>query len=551
MSGRARPWRLIAAVLAGLLLAPAAAAELRATIEPRIIDELDTTRLTIRATGSNQTTPLALDALDPDFEVLNTRSSSQYRSVNGRVESWVEYQVVLRPRRAGELTIPPIAVGNEVTEPITLQVRSLSPALKDAIDRLVFFETELTVDPVYVQAQTVLIRRLYYASGAQIYSDLPGMPEVDGAVVTPLGETVSSTSIRDGQRYGVIEQRFALFPERSGELTIPAIAVTSSVRLQTDGRTRRSGVRIATEPLTLTVLPIPPEYPSDQPWLPAESVTLSDVWTPDDGRLHVGEPLTRTVRADVVGNGSSVIAPLRAALPESNFRTYPEPARRADDASGATVRGSRSETYALMPTAPGRVVLPGVEVTWWDVKQHRLRTATVPGRRLTITGSAVADATAGAEPAADPESPAAGSPIPTAPADAGSDPDATAPAGWLPVLHGGWLAGAIAVLLLALAGYWGFGPGGRWRHRVRGRRAPAGPGARRRLRAACATQEPAAMYRALLAWLADHYGTSQHQAANAFRQAGHGDLLDRLAAAAYRPGSVAAPVSGREVLGSV
>lgn len=59
------------------------------------------------------------------------------------------------------------------------------------------------------------------------------------------------------------------------------------------------------------------------------------------------------------------------------------------------------------------------------------------------------------------------------------------------------------------------------------------------------------MYRALLAWLADHYGTSQHQAANAFRQAGHGDLLDRLAAAAYRPGSVAAPVSGREVLGSV
>jgi hypothetical protein len=76
-------------------------------------------------------------------------------------------------------------------------------------------------------------------------------------------------------------------------------------------------------------------------------------------------------------------------------------------------------------------------------------------------------------------------------------------------------------------------------------------GARRRLRTACATQEPAAMYRALLAWLADHYGTSQHQAANAFRQAGHGDLLDRLAAAAYRPGSAQAPVSGREVLDSV
>jgi len=184
---------LILALLA--VLAAPAAAELTATLEPRIVDEFDTARLTIRATGTNQTTALDLEALEEDFEVLTTQSSSQYRSINGRVESWVEYQVLLRPTRSGDLTVPPVGVGGEATEPLTLRVRGMSAELRQAIERMVFFETELTRDPVYVQSQTVLIRRLYYSSGAQIYSDLPGMPEIPGAIVTPLGETTSTATI--------------------------------------------------------------------------------------------------------------------------------------------------------------------------------------------------------------------------------------------------------------------------------------------------------------------------------------------------------------------
>ena len=209
------------------LLAGPAAAELTATVEPRIIDEFDTARLTIRTTGTNQTQPLGLYALEEDFEVLTTQSSSQYRAVNGQVESWVEYQILLRPRSSGDLTIPPVTVGDQATPALPLRVRGMPAELREAIERMVFFESELTRDPVYVQAQTVLIRRLYYASGAQIYSDLPGMPEIPDAIVMPIGETTSTATIRDGQRYGVIEQRFAILPERSGELTIPAISVTS------------------------------------------------------------------------------------------------------------------------------------------------------------------------------------------------------------------------------------------------------------------------------------------------------------------------------------
>lgn len=545
MTGRTAGTRCGVAALAAMLAllgAAAAVAELRVTIEPRVIDVLDSARLTIRSSSAPgaQGGALNLDALDEDFEVLSSRSSSQYRSVGGRVESWVEHQIMLRPRRAGTLTIPPIRIGNEVTDALTLQVRDLAPELRDAIGRLVFFETEVSVDPVYVQAQTVLTRRLYYASNAQIYSDLPGLPDIDGAVVIPLGETVSGAAIRDGQRYGVIEQRFAIFPERSGTLTIPEIAITSSVRLQVEGRTRRSGVRVATDPVTIDVLPIPAEYPTDAAWLPAEQVSVSDEWVPEADTLRVGEPVRRTVEVSVEGNASAVVAPLAAALPDAHFRSYPEPPGRSDDASGRTLRGTRSETYALIPTAPGRLELPPLAVTWWDVGAERVRTARAPGRTLTISGTALAGGDHAAGAAAD-----AASPVLDAASETGADIPVGAAA---PGRTGLWLA-LIVILALGVIGWLGRRYLAAARRRGRIRLGPMRPSpAHQALAAACRSGDTAAMHRALLAALAEHFGCSAPEAVRRFHAAGHGELMDRLTAALYGRDPGAAPVQGDAVL---
>lgn len=527
---------LILALLA--VLAVPVSAELTATIEPRIVDEFDTARLTIRATGTNQTNALDLEALEADFEVLTTQSSSQYRSVNGRVESWVEYQILLRPKRSGDLTVPPVGVGGEATEPLTLRVRGMPAEMRQAIERMVFFETELTRNPVYVQSQTVLIRRLYYSSGAQIYSDLPGMPEIPGAIVTPLGETTSTATIRDGQRYGVIEQRFAILPERSGTLTIPAISVTSSVRLRADGRTRRSGVRVATEPLTVEVLSIPAEYPADHPWLPAESVTLSETWSPDTRRVEVGEPLRRTLRAEVAGNVASAIPPLAPALPDDHFRRYPEPPEIADDERGNSIRGVREQAYSIIPTAPGTVPLAATELVWWDVDARAVRTARAPGRTMTITG---APARAPADAAGSADGAATDSAAATDAAAADGEADSVAP---IEDLVPGrtrretlYTLGA-AVLVIAVLAYL-----------LRG--VLAGPGAgsgstpgtpppwrsaRDRLARACRRGTTADVHEALLDYLRSRYAAPLPEAQRRFRADGHGDVLDGLNAARYRDG---------------
>ncbi len=78
-------------------------AELRAALSSNVIEELDSVQLVVRDLGTRQSETPDLSALEPDFHVLGVNTSSQYRFVNGRAQSWVDYQITLQPKRTGEL----------------------------------------------------------------------------------------------------------------------------------------------------------------------------------------------------------------------------------------------------------------------------------------------------------------------------------------------------------------------------------------------------------------------------------------------------------------
>ena len=372
------------------LIAQGVHAAVQARVDPPVVEEMESVRLTLRVDGGNRTEGLDLGALEGDFEVLGTNTSSQFQSVNGQVRSWVEYQVNLRPKRAGTLEIPALSIAGQQTAPLNVTVRPLAPEVRQTIDRMVFFEVDVSPSPVYVQAQALMTRRLYYASGVQIYSDLPGVPDIPNAVVIPVGETRSTTEVRPEGRYGVLEQRYAIFPEQSGSLVIAEISVTSSVRLESNGRTRRSGIRVSTPEIRLDVLPVPASYPADQPWLPARQVSIGDTWEPGNLSFDLGEPVRRTLTVNVSGNTGSSIPPVAPGLPGDAFKQYPEPVRIGEDTVAMDVVGTREQAYSIVPIAPGALQLPQLRLTWWDTVNERVREATTRSDRLRITGDPLA-----------------------------------------------------------------------------------------------------------------------------------------------------------------
>ena len=364
-------------------------AELSTRLSRSSIDELESVQLTIRANGTRSVEELDLSELEKNFQVLNTNTSSQYQYINGNEQSWVDYQITLKPRIAGTLTIPSLTIGNESSLPLTLKVSPISQSLRDEINQLVFFEVETSKESVYVQEQLLFTRRLVYSNGVQLYNEIPGPPKIANALVLILGETRSGTTERNGKKYGVVEQRFAIFPEMSGKLEIPAIDITASVRLIERGRVSRKGVRVSTTDLLVNVMPVPEAYPEEAPWLPAQAIILTQTLEPGVSKANVGDTLQRKIQVRIDGNTGSILPSLNAQPSESLFSIYPTAPSIKDDTSGDSVIGFRTESSSIVPLQPGQLSLGETSITWWDTVSNEVRISVLADSRISAAGSAI------------------------------------------------------------------------------------------------------------------------------------------------------------------
>ena len=87
-----------------------------------------------------------LSALSQDFQVLGKSSGTTASFANGQRTIDYSYGVALRPLHEGTLRIPPITVGNEQTQPLTLEVTAASQASADVHGPVY---VEASIDPLH------------------------------------------------------------------------------------------------------------------------------------------------------------------------------------------------------------------------------------------------------------------------------------------------------------------------------------------------------------------------------------------------------------------
>ncbi|MDX1380682.1 MAG: BatD family protein, partial [Xanthomonadales bacterium] len=375
----------------------------------------ETLTLVLSTNDPRQSLETDLSLLEDDWLVLDRRSESQMSIVNGRQTATVRLLLTLEPRRAGDLEIPALTFpGGETTEPLAVRVTP-PPEGAAGEPQPVFVEVELNPaeGPHYVHAQLGLTVRVLYQQNLTEAAIEP--PEPDQATVRLLDE-VPFQAERDGVRYRVLERRYAVFPERSGTLTIPPMQLSGRLVERPRDRLWQPAVRgrritVASEPLTVEVMPRPDAFPADR-FLPARSLELTGQVSGVDG-LRVGEPVTRTVMVDATGLEEHMLIP--PDWPEvDGARIYPDQPQGITRDDGQWVLGHREYRYAVVPEVPGELVLPALELHWWDTVNDRLQVATLPEQRITVAPSPL-DALGTTEPdvATDAAEPAAREPAPT------------------------------------------------------------------------------------------------------------------------------------------
>ena len=368
-------------------------AELSASVDRREIAMGETLRLTLLGDAGEQPAEIDLTPLNRDWEILSRSSATNARFINGQNQVTRTLEMELAPLREGSLSIPSLKTGGRSTTPVSIRVNP--EAVVAPGDALVLFEASVDQDSVYVQAETTLTVTLQQAinlDGGEISAfDIPD------AVTEDLERR--SFQRRVGNRtWLVTELRYAIYPQKSGPLVIPAIGFTA--REVQPGRSllgARLGrrLRMASEPIEINVKSVPVGFPGEV-WLPARGLSLEENWSIDPASLNVGDSTTRTLTLNARGLQGSQLPPLSSVqgslnIPELRFYPDQESIDQSELADG--LQGRRVQSEALVARSDGAWTLPEIRVPWWNTNTDTLEFSVLPAREVKVAATQTADLT--------------------------------------------------------------------------------------------------------------------------------------------------------------
>ncbi len=518
-----RPAWVPAIVLAAVALVapgPEAMAAVEASIDRSTVELNESFTFKLTTDGDIDAQP-DVSVLEADFFVGQGSQLSNTTIVNGQIRRSKTWTFALMPRRAGEIEIPPVSIGSEKSNPVTVTVRE--PTYEPPGEAEVFITSEVDFEETYVQAQVLLTIKIYRS----VATRQPSLrdPTLTGVetLIELAGDDRSYEAIIDGTAYSVVERVFALYPQESGEIKLSPARFEA--RILRNGRI--TGRRVYdSEPITITVkpVPVPPPGFANADWLPARDLELTESWSDDADRIEAGVPLTRKVTISALGQLETQIP---AVEPPSvnGINVYPDKPELSRQLEEGGIRGIRRDQYALIGVSAGSVTLPALELPWWDVDTGEWRVARLPERVLEIL------------PTGDPAPP---TPEPAAAIEPAAATDA-APATAAGTELWRRIAELLAALwLLTLAGWW-------WSTRPRRRPAPVQevPLHRRQARflktarKAALAGDAAAVRAALLDWAALEWPGNAPRSIGQLAGRVSAPLaaeLEALSAASYGPG---------------
>lgn len=391
-------------LILAVLSVDAIGAELEARLDRTEIAQGEVVQLVLRTDGQGMSNP-DLSPLSADFDIINRGQSSRFEIVNGNARSWREWQITLAPKHTGKLTIPAIALGSASSGPIELNVLPASQAARSGKGQPVMLETAISSKEPYVQGKVLYTVRLL----TKVPLRQAGLtdPQAGDAIIERLGDDRQSETYRNGQSYRMVERQYAIFPQHSGELKIDGPVLSAQVpdpnqrgsnsrdpftrfnRLFGNDPFPNAGsmfqqtrpIQLRGENRTLDVKPQPAGTPS--PWLPAESVTLNEVWSPNPPEFRVGEPVTRTIAITAQGVTAAQLPDI-APTAVAGLKAYPDKAQVETRPDGDTLIAQKVIKTALVPSKAGDFTLPGMKLSWWDTKTNQMQVAQLPARNFKV-----------------------------------------------------------------------------------------------------------------------------------------------------------------------
>ncbi len=371
----------------------ASAASFTASVDRTQLNAEESVELTLESDDTSYFSAPDLTPLKPFFELLASKQVNRFSSLSGQARPINQWILTLLPKQTGFVVIPPLSLGTLQSAPINLHVQE-HQVIKQPQLAPVYIDTQLDQEQVYVQAQAVLTLRIHHT--IPLFSDGNLTPLlIDNARVEPLGKPRTFEQHINGVRHGVIEVRYAIFPQQSGLIEIPAQTFSATLAghdpqsLTPFSASPGQRIEVKSARIPLQVKDIPDAYPEHATWLPARQVTLQQQWTPAlEENLITGTALTRIISLQADGLTDSQLPTIDSPV-SSAFKVYvdkPSLSHRYEDYG---VVGRREERQAFVFENAGRYKLAATKLPWWNTLTDQLEYAELEQQSFNIKATAL------------------------------------------------------------------------------------------------------------------------------------------------------------------
>ena len=348
-------------------------------LEPTHIQPDETFRIILTTDNIRGTGDPDLAPLQRDFTILGTEHSISYSIINGHTTSLGQWRILLRPKKVGKLVIPAIQIGSEHTDAGTVTVSDAStqpaagPDSSQQATHDLMLKTSVSEQSPYINQQVLYTVRFYNAE--QLLNVEYHPPTVDNALLVSLGNGRHYETQIHGSAYQVEEQQYAIFPQKSGPLTINPPQLNATVY---DGIPKEMHIR--TNASTLSVRPAPAHY-QEKNWLPAKNIALSETYEPSVHTVKEGDILTRTVTLQAEAMPSQLLPTLTFEA-NAQLSVYPESPEGKNTTTLNGLIGTTTTKVTYLINQAGQITIPELKVRWFNTGTGKIDSTVLPARIL-------------------------------------------------------------------------------------------------------------------------------------------------------------------------
>ena len=210
------------------------------------------------------------------------------------------------------------------------------------------------------------------------------IPEIPGLVILQTQQFAANASETRGGQTWVI-QRWALdvYPQRAGEFTIPAIAMTVQVN---GGDAGNLSGELEAPAVSFTVS-LPAELEQAPFWVAAPEFSVSQSVDRSIDALQAGDAFTRRIEF-TARDVQAMMLPAFTEEPVSGLAAYPAPPQLENSTNRGQITASRLQTISYVAEEPGSYLLPQQDFFWWNTTTGELELLSLPALEVEVTGAA-------------------------------------------------------------------------------------------------------------------------------------------------------------------